>query len=149
MAIVLAVFLVGSAPLIIEAAHVIRHGEYVTPEYQWRSAPRGIDLLSPLLGHPLHPLTRAVSRRAYAAAHLDVVEATGWLGIVPVLIVLLIRPRPSDRREDLIWRAVAGAFALWALGPFLTIFGIDTGLRLPGILLRFVPSPDLNDAPVP
>lgn len=139
MAIVVAVFLVGSAPLILEAAQVIRHGEYVTPEYQWRSAPRGVDLLAPLLGHPLHPLTQAVSRRAYAAAHLDVVESTGWLGVVPVLLVFLMRPRASDRRDDLIWRVVGGAFAVWALGPFLTIFGFDTGLRLPAILMRFVP----------
>jgi hypothetical protein len=31
------------------------------------------------------------------------------------------------------------AFALWALGPFLTIGGFDTGLKLPEILARFVP----------
>jgi len=31
------------------------------------------------------------------------------------------------------------AFAIFALGPFLTIGGFDTGLKLPEILLRYVP----------
>ena len=59
--IVVATFIVGAAPLFKEAAYLIARGEYVTPSYGWRSAPRGIDVVAPLLGHPLHPLSRSAS----------------------------------------------------------------------------------------
>ena len=37
------------------------------------------------------------------------------------------------------WWIVAGVFALWAAGPFLTVGGFDTGLWLPQSLARYVP----------
>jgi hypothetical protein len=43
---------------------------------------------------------------------------------------------PPDARA---WRIVAVVFFVWALGPFLTVAGVDTGLKLPAILLRFLP----------
>ena len=49
------VFLIGAAPLLWQAAQLMMRGEYVTQEHGWRSVPRGVDLLTPLLGHPLHP----------------------------------------------------------------------------------------------
>jgi hypothetical protein len=139
IAIALAVFAVGVTPLLWQTARVVRRGDYVSPAYQWRSAPRGIDLLAPLLGPPRHPLTEAISGRAYAFAQLDAVEAIGWMGIVPLLMVLFVRPRAELQRDEQIWRAVALSFGVWALGPFLTVAGYDSGLRLPAILLRYVP----------
>ncbi len=139
MSLVLVVFLVGVSPLVWQTAQLVQRGEYVSPAYQWRSAPRGIDLISPLIGHPRHPLMQSISRRAYVAAHLDAIEAIGWMGVVPVLLVLCTRPRAEALRDERIWRSVAAAFGVWALGPFLTIGGFDTGLRLPAILLRYVP----------
>ena len=56
VAIVVAAFVVGRGAAVLEAAYLIARGEYVTPYYGWRSAPRGIDVVAPLLGHPLHPL---------------------------------------------------------------------------------------------
>src|SRR5207244_3072762 len=53
---VVAAFVVGSSPLLWQAAKLVARGEYVTPEYGWRSIPHGIDLLAPLAGHPLPPL---------------------------------------------------------------------------------------------
>ena len=47
------VFLIAAAPLLWQAAQLLVSHEYVTPAYQWRSAPRGVDLLAPLLGPPL------------------------------------------------------------------------------------------------
>src|SRR5207245_727797 len=71
------------------------------------------------------------------------VEGVGWFGIAPVVPLAATRdaPRgaPESRDELRLWRIVAAAFAIWALGPFLTIGGFDTGLKLPAILLRFVP----------
>jgi hypothetical protein len=129
-----AVFLVGALPLVWEAARLVARGEYVSQQYGWRSIPTGIDLLSPLLGSPVHPLFGAISRRAYRALGDNVVETVGWIGIVPLLLAAGFRS-PAVRA----WRAVAVVFFLWALGPFLIVGGFDTGLKLPAILLRFVP----------
>jgi len=133
------VFAAVSAPLLWQAARLVVRGEYVTPWYGWRSIPHGVDLLAPLFGHPLHPLFHAAPARAYSAIGQDFVEVIGWLGIVPVLLLIATR-RAGAAADDLRrWRIVASAFALWSLGPFLTVGGFDTGLKLPAILLRFVP----------
>jgi len=136
---VVVTFVIGAAPLFWQAARLIARGEYVTPFYGWRSAPRGIDVLAPLLGHPLHPLFHAFSARAYAAVHADYVEAIAWIGVVPLVLLLLTRGRGDDRDQARIWRVVGLVFLVWALGPFLLVGGFDTGLKLPVILARFVP----------
>jgi hypothetical protein len=138
---VAAVFLAGSAPLLWQAAGLLLRGEYVTPEYGWRSIPHGVDLLAPLLGHPLHPLMSAASARAYAALQQNYVEVIGWVGIVPAVLLVVTRAaRSAGARDEVrVWRAVAIAFAIFSLGPFLTVGGFDTGLKLPEILARFVP----------
>lgn len=136
------VFLAGTAPLLWQAAGLILRGEYVTPEYGWRSTPHGVDLLAPLLGHPLHPLMAAVSVPAYAALRQNYVEVIGWIGIVPAALLIVTRGtlRHADARHEIrVWRVAAIAFAIWALGPFLTIGGFDTGLKLPEILVRYLP----------
>jgi hypothetical protein len=137
---IVVVFVIACAPIIVETARVLRSGEYVTQVYFWRSAPRGIDLIAPLLGHPRHPLTRAFSQRAYAALGVDYIETVAWIGIVPAALLLLSRrrdtpPSPHER----VWWIVAAAFALWAAGPFLTVAGFDIGLWLPESLARYVP----------
>jgi hypothetical protein len=137
---VAAIFVVGAAPLLWQAAWLVARGEYVTPAYQWRSAPRGVDLVAPLLGPPLHPLLLAAGFDAYVFLHLDRIEGVGWIGIVPALLLVSARVWNAHVGPDLrIWRTVAAAFAIWALGPFLTVAGFDTGLKLPVILLRYVP----------
>jgi hypothetical protein len=137
---VAAIFVAGASPLLWQAARLVAGGEYVTPAYQWRSAPRGVDLLAPLLGPPLHPLLQSAHFDAYAFTHLDRIEGIGYIGIVPVLLFLNARVWTAHVSPDLrIWRAVAAAFAVWALGPFLTVAAFDTGLKLPVILLRYVP----------
>jgi hypothetical protein len=136
---VAAAFVVGAAPLFWQAARLVARGEYVTPEYGWRSIPHGVDLLAPLLGHPLHPLWHSISARAYGALGQNYVEVIGWMGLVPLLLLLVSRRSAIARDELRIWRVVAVTFVIWALGPFLTIGGFDTGLKLPAILLRYVP----------
>jgi hypothetical protein len=82
-----------------------------------------------------------VSLRAYQWFKLDYVEAIGWIGLVPVALLILswsaLRKPLND--EVRLWSAIAIAFVVFALGPFLTIGGFDTGLKLPEILMRFVP----------
>jgi hypothetical protein len=137
--IVVGTFVAGAAPLFKEAASLIARGEYVSPRYGWRSAPRGIDVVAPLLGHPLHPLFRAASARAYDAVAADRVEAIAWVGIVPLLLLFFTRSGGQPTEDVRIWRIVAIVFVVWALGPFLIVAGFDTGLKLPEILARFVP----------
>jgi hypothetical protein len=148
-------FAVLASPLVWQAASLVRHGGYVTPDYGWRSIPHGVDLLAPFFGHPLHPLFRRFSADAYAALDQDFVEVVGWFGVVPLALFIMsltVRQGAVDpahdadasapveiARERRDWRAVAAVFAIWSLGPFLTIAGFDVGLKLPAILLRFVP----------
>jgi hypothetical protein len=130
------VFVIAAAPLLWQAALLLLRHEYVTPAYQWRSAPRGVDLLAPLLGPPLTRFTESI----YASWHMDRIEAVGWLGLVPLILVgssLVARDRTS--RDLHLWRIVAAVFGVWALGPILTIAGFDTGLKLPATLLRYLP----------
>ena len=84
----------------------------------------------------------AVSVPAYAALRQNYVEVIGWIGIVPAALLIVTRGtlRHADARHEIrVWRVAAIAFAIWALGPFLTIGGFDTGLKLPEILVRYLP----------
>ena len=102
----------------------------------WRSIPHGVDLLAPLLGHPLHPLMAAVSVPAYAGTPAGLRRGDRLDRYRP--------DRPARRRARraardpggraraaLRGRCFAIAFAIFALGPFLMVGGFDTGLKLP------------------
>ena len=156
-----AAFAVGSTPLLWEAGRLVARGEYVTQQYGWRSIPHGVDLLAPFVGHPLHPVFGALSMRAYDVFGQNFIEVVGWFGVVPIALLALGRGAPdrgetngsaanaapdsatparSTARNDLrVWRIVAVVFFVWALGPLLVVGGFDTGLKLPAILLRYVP----------
>ena len=137
-----AVFLAGASPLLWQAARLVARDEYVSQQYGWRSVSQGVDLLAPLLGHPLHPLMAAFSVPAYAALDQDYVEVIGWIGLVPIALLIAARGarrEPAAAREVRAWTILALAFALFALGPFLMVGGFDTGLKLPEILMRYVP----------
>ena len=69
----------------------------------------------------------------------DYIEAIAWVGVLPLLLLVLTRGYGAARDETRLWRIVGLAFLVWALGPFLLIGGFDTGLKLPEILARFVP----------
>ena len=66
-------------------------------------------------------------------------ESVGW---IPLAGLVLAGIAISARRHDAAVRewAVAGAvFFLWALGPWLTLFGRQLPLLLPAMLVRYVP----------
>ena len=133
------VFSVLSAPLIIEAVRLARAGRYVSQMYNWRSAPRGIDLVTLVAGNPFHPVTGPVVARIYNAFGIDRIENAAWLGIVPLVLVFGPRGRWQDAREARCWLAVLAAAMIWALGPFAIVAGQDIGLPLPETLMRFLP----------
>ncbi|MGE5358898.1 MAG: hypothetical protein ACM3NQ_07740 [Bacteroidales bacterium] len=137
--IVVLVFVAGAFPLLRDGVALMRTGDYVSVPYFWRSAPKGVDAVAPLVGHPYHPLTGYVSRRLYRAVESDPVEAVAWLGVIPLLLLFGLRVTPSCREEARRWWAVSIVFAIWALGPMLRVGGFDVGLWLPEVLARYVP----------
>jgi hypothetical protein len=137
--ITVATFALVCLPLIAQAFRLALSGRYVSQTYFWRSAPRGVDALAPLVGNPFHPLYGGAVSVLYANLGLDRIEAVGWLGIVPILVLSMGRGTWFDGEEARRWKVVLAVFAIWALGPFLTIAGVDAGLPLPQALARFVP----------
>ena len=137
--ITVATFALVTLPLIAQAFRLALSGRYVSQTYFWRSAPRGIDALAPLAGNPFHPLYGRAVTTFYADLGLDRIDAVGWLGIVPVVVMLMARGTWFDTEEARRWKVVLIVFAIWALGPFLTLAGVDMGLPLPQALARFVP----------
>jgi hypothetical protein len=139
LTIVIAVFLVGAAPLVRNAFHLLVSGQYVTQQYHWRSAPVGIDLLTVLIGNPFHTLWGAPLRHVYARLGIDLIESGAWLGIVPlVLAAIAVRRRFADPIVHY-WLAVGGVFFVWALGSHVHAAGYNIGLIGPEVLLRYVP----------
>ena len=140
-------FLVVAAPVIWKGASLVARGEYVAPHYYWRSAPRGVDLATLVLGNPFHGLWGESTRRIYDALDVDAIESSAWLGVVPaILAVWVIRRRwqlPVVRR----WTAVAVLFFIWSLGPHLMVAGANTGLILPQTVIRLIPV--LSNARIP
>ena len=135
-------FAVLCLPLIAQAFRLAASGRYVSQTYFWRSAPRGVDLLAPALGNPFHPLLGGFVSRMYDSLGLDRMEAVGWIGVVPIVVLLVHRGAWLDSEEARRWKAVLAVFAVWALGPFLMIAGANAGLPLPQALARFVPLVD-------
>lgn len=137
IAVTVAVFGVLVAPIASHAAFVWWTGGYATQVYYWRSAPRGIDLASLLLGNPYQPLWGPLVRRVYTAGGMELSPL--WVGVGPMLALAVTRKRWWPEEAARFWVAVGSVFFVWALGPYLTILGTNTALVLPGILLRYVP----------
>jgi hypothetical protein len=164
LAVVGVIFAATAAPLAWNALGLLLRGEYVSQQYFWRSAPRGVDIATLVLGNPFHPVLRAPVQRVYSVLGLDVIETTGWLGIAPAVLAVWVATRrlrsasspcagvTPDTTEDCNrlprqWAVIGLLFFVWALGPHLMAFGQNTGMILPQALMRYVPL--LNNARVP
>lgn len=127
------------SPLLVHAATLWRSGAYVSQAYRWRSGPGGIDLATFVLGHPFHLFWGDAVRALYERLHIDVIESSGWLPVAALgLAGVAIAYRP-DGPPTAPWLVIGTVFMVWALGPWLTVFGRQTPLMLPALLLRFVP----------
>jgi hypothetical protein len=130
------------SPLLAAAGRLWMLGDYVTQASSLKSSPRGIDLASLFLGPPFSGLAGPTVRHAYQVAGLDVMEASGWIGVVPLVLLALTLLRARDVSEVRRWLIIAGCFAVWALGPYLTVLGRTTGLLLPQALAHVIPIVD-------
>jgi hypothetical protein len=122
-------------PLTTAALRLLASGDYVAPPHTWRSGPRGIDLLTIVLGHPLHG-----QRDVYARFGIDFMEQSAWPGLIALVLVAAILMRAVRLEHDARrWTWVAGAFFVWSCGAYLSIAGADTGLPMPQALARLAP----------
>ena len=128
-----------AAPVLISAFRLWLAGDYVSQTYFWRSAPRGIDLATLVLGNPAGFLTKDLSLRAYGHFGIDVVEQTAWMAPAAVLLAIAAVVLRRSEQATRTWMVVAAAFGIWALGPFLAMFGERVNVLLPAILIRYVP----------
>jgi hypothetical protein len=127
------------APLLHALTVVIASGEYASPRVLWRSSPPGGDVSTLLLGHPSHVLAGEWTRRTYQQLGIDLVEQSLWLGLVPLLLLAAWHRSWIYEQHARRWLAAGAVFFILALGPFLRIAGIDTGLTLPHAALRYAP----------
>lgn len=125
------------APVLEAALAVWRAGQYVSQVYFWRSAPAGMDAGALVLGNPFNAFWGQPVTWLYSALGVFAFDGPAWLGVAP-LVLLATRSSWAGARSRL-WLLVSAVFFLWALGPYLLLFGINTGLPMPGILLRFIP----------
>jgi hypothetical protein len=136
----LLMFGVLTAPVTLAAFALLRSGGYVSQPYFWRSGPRGIDLATVIFGPPMHPAVGSLTSALDLRLGIDRIEQTAWLGIVAsVLVIAAVRSRAALGPDARRWLWVCGMFAVWSLGPSLSIGGTDTGLFLPQTLVRVIP----------
>ena len=134
-----AVFCGAAIPLVAPAARVIGSGDYVAPPTYFRSASPGIDVVALVNGNPRHPLVGRYVRQFADRLHIDPIEGIGWLGVVPVVLAWFGWRRWPAAAERRAWAWLFGVFLVWALGPFLMVWGWNTALVLPQTALRYLP----------
>jgi hypothetical protein len=137
-AIVLGVGALLLVPVAAAAVELWRDGGYVSQAYVWRNAPAGADIGTLVLGNPFNGLVGPQVMRVYAALGIDAFSGPLWFGVVPLVLVVTVgrwRAYPAAS----LWLLTGTVFLLWTLGPYLLIFGVDTGLPLPQLLMRYAP----------
>ena len=136
------------APLLVATLNVIGTGDYITTSASLKSSARGIDPATLALGPPFSGAVGEQVRRVYQRFGIDAVESSAWFGVV-VMTVVLVGARNFWHRgaETHPWIVIGGVFSIWALGPYLFLFGRNTGLLLPQALGRVIPV--LNNARIP
>ena len=138
IALVLVVAAALMLPIIARAAALWQAGEYVSRSYVWRSAPAGVDVGTLLIGNPFNGLWGEWVMGVYGTLGMTPFDGPLWMGVVPIVLVMT-RHSWRDREEASLWLLVLGVFLVWALGPYLLVLGVQTGLPLPQTLLRYVP----------
>jgi len=145
----------GLLPLVARGWAMWMRGDYVMAPPSWRSGPGGVDVATFFLGNPLNPLLGSSTAAAYARLGIDRIEKCGWIGVVPIALAAwtlagssgriswrsdarVANPQPfaQDARR---WTAIGALFFVWALGPWLRIAEVSTGLALPQNLFQYIP----------
>jgi hypothetical protein len=143
----LALFVVLLVPLIVPALEYVSSGDYVTQSSSLKSSPRGVDLVTVALGPPFSGVLGPSVRGLYARLGIDGMEASAWIG-VGLMLLLVVSLRGADTTRELRrWLGLTTLFAIWALGPFLIVVARNTGVLLPQAAAHVIPI--LNNARIP
>jgi hypothetical protein len=134
-----AVLIVAAMPLLLSTFQLWRAGDYVSQRYYWRSAPRGIDVATLLLGNPYGVLMGKSTIAAYQRLGIDPIEQVGWIGPGVLVLGVIGALRQRHRAETKAVLLFTLFFVVWSLGPFLMAFARNTALILPATLVRFLP----------
>jgi hypothetical protein len=137
--VIVAAMAVLVAPILAAGIRLWLAGDYESQVYFWRSAPPGIDVATFVLGNPLSSITGRWTTAALARFGIDRIEGTAWMGVVPMILVAVAIRRLRSRPDVRPYLAIGGLFLVWALGPYLRLFGRNTGFMLPQTLLHFLP----------
>ena len=138
-AVAMAVIVLLLVPLLVHAVTMWRTGTYVTQAYWWRSGPSGVDAASFVLGNPFHAVWGEHVRALYTRFRIDVIEASGWIPVSALALILAAIVFRRDGQGLKPWLLAGTVFIVWALGPWLTVFGRQTPVILPALFVRFVP----------
>lgn len=138
VAVLLVTCVLLTMPLLTRAFAMWRGGQYITQAYVWRNAPPGIDVGALLLGNPFNTWWGSAVARLEGTLGIDTLAPQVWLGVVPLVLLVTSRTWMAERATRT-WVLFGAVFFVWSAGPYLRVFGLDTGLPMPQILLRYVP----------
>ncbi len=125
------------SPVLYAVGVRIRNNGFESSRILWRSSPPGVDLLAFLAPNPNHLLAPAVLR-AWLTPRPDMyVENVASLPLL-ALLVLAVAAR-GGWRPPRFWLVLTGLFALFALGPFVHVGGINTDVPGPWAIVRYFP----------
>ncbi len=126
------------SPVLYAVARRAVTGTLVSAPVNWRSSAPGVDLLGLVVPNPNHPLMPQAVRDWFAAqpnGYADQIASVSYVALIVIAAAWIVaRFRPGWR-----WPAVAGGFAVLALGPFVRVAGVNTFVPTPWILLRYLP----------
>jgi hypothetical protein len=120
-------------------------GDLPTPDILWRSSPGGVDVLALLVPNPNHPLAPEwISDwlRSFPNGFIENVVSIPGCAILTIVVAWRMGWRASRW-----WVALAVAFGVLALGPFVHIAGTNTYIPGPWAFLRYVPVVGLARTP--
>ena len=112
-------------------------GRLHAPMY-WRSSPKGIDLAALFTPNPGNQLLGSGARAWLAGQNNGYTDNVAALTLVATLLVAFAAWRYRFRPPPM-WTALAVFFGALALGPFISIAGVNTYVLGPWALLRYVP----------
>ncbi|MGH9383161.1 MAG: hypothetical protein ACRD2N_02560 [Vicinamibacterales bacterium] len=125
-------------PVLFGLGQRVADGRYVSPPVFWRSSPSGVDVLALVTPNPGHPLFRWLISDEQALAPTRYLEHTASLSLVAIAVVALATWRARFRPKAGWWILTIG-FAVLALGPFISIGGVNSYVPGPWAFLRYVP----------
>jgi hypothetical protein len=104
----------------------------------WRSAVPGADALALVLPNPKHPFLRPLLQPWLEGRPGGFIENVVSVSLVALAVILIARWRKAARFPAP-WVGITAGFAVLALGPLLTIGGVNTHVPLPWYVLGHLP----------